>query len=493
MWQFDGVAPQQVKAVHFELRPIYRVEFRNVALRPNVQTHVETSSDALDPSPTNDPAFHRSLAFGPVVEQVVTNEINFDPGPDWRTDVIFEDPVFVFAVDIERTSLIDRDWDKMSPEQLRSILDKRRKPARGDWNIRTATFPLTLGFRTDSGAMGILQITGTNRSPPGVKLRFKLAQEPKPASQNEYVAFHPAARSTAALDAARDYVIGHKWQLKGESGGDEGVTLKAVDANGKRVTFNETLQANGMTRLTVSTEPGATLSATEIGAQLWHQFELTNGIGANKPLPNPDMLPFQVQAGQGTNASLGPVIERVVPFGAPCRQLFFQFRNGLILEIGRGPSTTKEQYDEDLKRADDSGGVDAEAFGGEDGAQFVGAGCLFTHEHSPNWTNITAQEVIAQLSRATWITGVIEITKKDLPATWLFKTARGEMGVMQLLGSAKEGRSGSDGRSGPGLELRYKLVQGAKSDGTRILALKLKNGTPRVVVRNAVYLWRDSG
>jgi serine/threonine protein kinase len=125
-------------------------------------------------------------SFGPVMDLVLTNEIDLDSGlvqaeelnrSGVRSDALYEAPVFVFAATTERTSLTDRDWDKLSPEQLRAILDQRRKPARGDWNMNTVKFPVTLGFRTADGGMGILQITGTNSHPSGVKLRYKLAQQ----------------------------------------------------------------------------------------------------------------------------------------------------------------------------------------------------------------------------------------------------------------------------------------------------------------------------
>jgi hypothetical protein len=54
--------------------------------------------------------------------------------------------------------------------------------------------------------------------------------------------------------------------------------------------------------------------------------------------------------------TFGPVIECVLPSGAPCREQYFQFQNGKVYVVGNGPGTTKEEYERDWKRAEDGGG-----------------------------------------------------------------------------------------------------------------------------------------
>ncbi len=163
---------------------------------------------------------------------------------------------------------------------------------------------------------------------------------------------------------------------------------------------------------------------------------------------------------QSAAPNFGPVMERVVPFGAPCDQQCFQFRSGRLFTDGHGPGTTEEQYAHDWKIIEEAGGVDAQALGGEKGFQFVGKGCLFTNDRSPDWEKQTAEEAVKELQHASWITGVIQPKKKDLPLTYLFKTSRGDMGIMQLLGIVESdlGYSGSDNK-GHGVKLRYKLVE----------------------------------
>ncbi len=157
--------------------------------------------------------------------------------------------------------------------------------------------------------------------------------------------------------------------------------------------------------------------------------------------------------------TFGPVMERVVPFGAPCAMQCLQFRSGRLFTEGHGPGTTKEQAAQDSKIIEEAGGVDAEALGGEEGFQFVGEGCLFTKDHSPVWEKQTAEETVKELQHASWITGVIEPKKTELPLTYLFKTSRGEMGILQLLDNVESdlGYRGSD-KKGRGVKLRYKLV-----------------------------------
>lgn len=151
--------------------------------------------------------------------------------------------------------------------------------------------------------------------------------------------------------------------------------------------------------------------------------------------------------------SFGPMIERVVPFGVPCAAKYFQFHTGNVFEIGDGPGDTSD-HAEEWRRVDASGGVDALVIGGDDGIQFAGEGCLFTRDPAPDWDTLTAEETVQRLRRATWITGVIEAKRQELPLTFLFKTARGDRGVLQLRSITRDPRGGN----GLGMTIRYKLV-----------------------------------
>jgi tRNA A-37 threonylcarbamoyl transferase component Bud32/tetratricopeptide (TPR) repeat protein len=155
----------------------------------------------------------------------------------------------------------------------------------------------------------------------------------------------------------------------------------------------------------------------------------------------------------------GRVIESTLPFGAPCEQQYLRLASGSLFKIGHGPATTKEEYDKDWAAAEQAGGVDVDALGSDQGLQFTGRGCLFTHDNSPDWDKQTAADTVKQLQSATWITGVIELKKEELPRTYLFKTARGEQGILQLLEIVPDERGfHGAGKPGHGVKLRYKLV-----------------------------------
>src|SRR5205085_8794102 len=102
----------------------------------------------------------------------------------------------------------------------------------------------------------------------------------------------------------------------------------------------------------------------------------------------------------------------------------------------------------------ESGGLDASAIGGEEGIQFAGHGCVFVSTPTSNsWETMSAEKTTQTLQYESWLKGVVEIKKKDFPATYLFKTARGECGILQILGFTEE-------KPNPGgVKIRYKLVE----------------------------------
>jgi predicted Ser/Thr protein kinase len=156
--------------------------------------------------------------------------------------------------------------------------------------------------------------------------------------------------------------------------------------------------------------------------------------------------------------TFGPVTERVLPSGVPCREQLFQFRSGEVFVVGNGPGTSKEEAAYDEKRIDDEGGVDMSAGCSEDRIQIAGRGCIFTRDvHELKWDSITAEQVMKRLKYVRNVNGVVEARKKEFPITYLFKTARGEVGIMEVMGVVNDQR---DGWNEKGMKFRYKLVQG---------------------------------
>jgi hypothetical protein len=131
---------------------------------------------------------------------------------------------------------------------------------------------------TRRGELLIWEWGGLKTTPRSVKLRYKLA-EPSSVGllagdpDRYFVSLHQAKLGQKALDAARDFVLEHQWKMLSEAGNQAGnqkrLVFKAADGSGKGITFEEVAQADGNARFTISTEPGAELSARRIGAAIW--------------------------------------------------------------------------------------------------------------------------------------------------------------------------------------------------------------------------------
>ena len=159
-----------------------------------------------------------------------------------------------------------------------------------------------------------------------------------------------------------------------------------------------------------------------------------------------------------TPPAFGPVMERVLPSGVPCRQLFFQFRSGGIFIVGNGPGTEREEAAYDEKKIEDAGGVDMSASSSEDRIFISGEGCTFTQDANDlKWDSFTAGQAVDAMKRASQVHDKVTPVKKELPVTYLFKTARGEVGMMEVIGVVEDKREGWVEKA---MKFRYKLVQG---------------------------------
>ena len=168
--------------------------------------------------------------------------------------------------------------------------------------------------------------------------------------------------------------------------------------------------------------------------------------------------------------AFGPVRERVLPSGVPCRELFFQFRSGEIFIDGNGPGTSSEEAAYDHKRIEDAGGVDMSAGSTEEAVHIVGRGCFFTRDvNELEWERFTAGQVVEAMTYVNFVEGVVSPKKRELPITYLFKTTRGEMGIMEVLGTVEEKH---DGWTERGMKFRYKLVQGTGTPPPAAVAAK---------------------
>jgi hypothetical protein len=159
-----------------------------------------------------------------------------------------------------------------------------------------------------------------------------------------------------------------------------------------------------------------------------------------------------------TSSAFGPAIERVLPQGEPCLEVLFQFRSGEVFIVGNGPGTSADEAAFDQKRIDDAGGVDMSAISGDKGIQIAGRGCFFTQDVPElKWDRFTAEQAVETVKNVRFVEGVVSPKKGAFPITYLFKTARGEVGIMEVLGPV-EVKHGD--WSEKGMKFRYKLVQG---------------------------------
>ena len=175
-----------------------------------------------------------------------------------------------------------------------------------------------------------------------------------------------------------------------------------------------------------------------------------------------------------TGPTFGPVVERVLPSGVPCREQFFQFHNGEVFLVGNGPGTSKDEADYDEKKIEEAGGADMSAGSSDEGISIMGRGCIFTRDVAGlKWDGFTADQVVQTLKYASYLEGHVEPRKQDLPITYLFKTARGEVGLMEIIGVVGDKR---DGWLEKGMKFRYKLVQSAGTGGAAAVKSSLPLG-----------------
>ena len=136
---------------------------------------------------------------------VATNGIDLlaDPNPEHKFDLlaINPHPPMLSAVSNDR-------WDRISREEFTNKAgDGHRELGKIDREAFQAVplppaqdLPWTWTFRTREGSRGLLQVTGFSRSPPGVNIRYKIAQNgerrDEPAGSN--AASAPAAISSSA-------------------------------------------------------------------------------------------------------------------------------------------------------------------------------------------------------------------------------------------------------------------------------------------------------
>jgi hypothetical protein len=169
-------------------------------------------------------------------------------------------------------------------------------------------------------------------------------------------------------------------------------------------------------------------------------------------------MDFSLQPTTGSNAlTFGPVIERELPFEQETLLPFLlDFESGRIVtppgEMSPRNETAQQQW-----LAQNS--VDTMADELTTGPMLVSYEfkCVFKEMESNSWETLRPDTVVADLQTGEGLKEVAETrSPKMLPATFLFKTREGGMGVVQIVGFTDNPH---------GVKIRYKLVQVAGKFG----------------------------
>ena len=175
--------------------------------------------------------------------------------------------------------------------------------------------------------------------------------------------------------------------------------------------------------------------------------KLVQGGATNEPAAKP--------APAAATPDFSPVRERVLPMSLG---VVFQFHSGEVFAPSSNSAATDEGLEKYGQQVEAAGGFDMTAVDVENGIQICGHGCIFTTDVADlKWGAFTPAQVLEAMKRATFTYGVVQPQTKEFPVTYLFKTVRGEVGIMEVSGAVKDER-------GDGMKFRYKLVQGGATN-----------------------------
>jgi hypothetical protein len=187
-YRFWRLPLTQVKEFRVMMRPIHWVEFRDIPLHPADRNVLGRSARPLMPT-----------AWGVEKEVRVAEYFDFDKGvagvfpaapdgtqlyrntyrnPSWARERGFDVEAGTNEVRVAPMFIIDlqaSEWDTLPiPDFERKMSVYYGPPVLP--STKDATLPLTHGFKTAEGAMGILQVTGFDSNKAGVQLRYKLVE-----------------------------------------------------------------------------------------------------------------------------------------------------------------------------------------------------------------------------------------------------------------------------------------------------------------------------
>ena len=509
------------KPVTFSRIPLKRLDVTSEAT-PQEET---SSTDTQKASPTHD----GSLSFSPLIERTLndssaqagnncidldTGKVGTLPKPANKADSnwMLTNRIDAFP-EMDGTATeglmgtggmvaqqIGNDrWETIRPDEILAATiglkpDFRRGIALVDAAavVGEPSLPVTFVFRTRDGAMGVLQVLSHTGNPPGVKLRYKLAQGAAHANAPSVVAssgVEASAASAPAPAASATYVQPHKSWATVLAFLFVLVPVLALAAlvavvlilrkrmkpgTGKSVVIGCSILALGGLMLVLLVVGGffslrwskaqkveqaqeQLVQQAKLAAERWHTER-------------------QATTGEVASPAFGPVIERVLQSRLEgTTNWFLDFETGNILmpppelaeSLVRGtleaiPGTRAMQFTDWVQRS----GVDLAVYGPE---AFETLGGIWKPTHGATYEDwddlealtpaqtlvaIRAEEKQPTSSGQPKLSGIgpKSVLYRDFSVNYFFKTREGSLGVLQVVGKDKV--------SG-GLKLRYKLVTSA--------------------------------
>ncbi len=417
--------------------------------------------------------------FGPVIEQALTvfAAIDLDASrvktlPDFLTKKTsnneYEAAIFAwmeragvdftylgdegfYGLTMDMITLNRDNWENYSPDSLAKSLRGISEDLRvkfGDSRPLNNPINYTYGFKTRAGKLGLLQITGFTDNPRGVKIRYKLVQ-------------------TAVPETAIDPATGLPMST-GETGTidpNTGLPVAAPNPAG-----NEIDPTTGLPITPNHTEidPTTGLPMTSPAAS-----DSTNaGIATQGSQPLSYQWYFRDTNPPATSnlPHFGPVVERVIessPRPPYDEYSYLDLDTDRLLSLGQAkppvdPFNVEQLYDWRQKSGAD---VAAQILNDSDFPQnypaklksdfhgLVGLNTVLLPADKSAWDSMSPQAVVAvvapvKVDTTRW-TMATTLTN-GLPATHLFRTSEGGMGILQITGFNEDP---------PGVKIRYKLVQ----------------------------------
>ncbi len=309
----------------------------------------------------------------------------------------------------------------------------------------------TFFFQTREGGKGILQILGFADNPPGVKIRYRLVHA---TGHGEVI------DPTTGLPTVHD-----RTEIDPHTG------LPMVNPNG---TGNEIDPTTGLPITPNRTEIDPTTGLPTTSPTAGDSTGASTATGGIAPLSYQWYFSGTNPPATGNRMRFGPVIERFVESSSrpPYDEYsYLDLDTGRLLSLGQvkppvDPFNVEQFYDWRQKSGAD---VVAQIVNDSDFPRnypaklksvfrgLVGLNTTLLPVDKSTWESMSPQAVVAlvapvKVDTTRW-TMATTLTN-GLPATHLFKTSEGGMGLLQITGFTEQP---------PGVQIRYKLVQAADS------------------------------